>query len=401
MNIQKYYKILGLPLTATKEEIENRYKTLSERYHPDATIEELKALAEVTQSYRAILKYLEDRETLRREKKAQYILQRKRIVGKLQNAIRIGGMKAFTATAVATGILISTSAFVDVSALTIETLKNLQGPTSSNEMQSEMPDASSIAPIFDEVVTTSEMPEYISPTTLPSELPAPTEPIAIDSPAPTETPNINEYTENGHIIENVDGVTYVDGYMIANKTYSLPRDYTPKDTKVPVTAENGPEFLDGQTLDAFRAMQADASSLGLNLWIASGYRSYDYQERLYDKYVRTDGSLAADTYSSRPGHSEHQTGYAFDLNSVTRAFANTREGIWINENCYKYGFIIRYPLGKEAETGYIYEPWHLRYVGPELATQLYNGGDWITMEKHFGITSNYDFAESLDKPHTK
>ena len=77
------------------------------------------------------------------------------------------------------------------------------------------------------------------------------------------------------------------------------------------------------------------------------------------------------------------------MNSVEDDFAGTPEAIWLHNNCYKYGFIIRYPQGKTNETGYIYEPWHFRYVGTELAEILYNGGDWITMEDYFGITSVY------------
>ena len=68
---------------------------------------------------------------------------------------------------------------------------------------------------------------------------------------------------------------------------------------------------------------------------------------------------------------------------------NTSEGQWLNNNCYKYGFIIRYPKGKESITGYIYEPWHIRYVGVDVATQLYNGGNWITLEEYLGIDSKY------------
>ena len=104
---------------------------------------------------------------------------------------------------------------------------------------------------------------------------------------------------------------------------------------------------------------------------------------------------AADTYSARPGHSEHQTGLAADIKGpnnnlyLDQRWINTSEGQWLNNNCYKYGFIIRYPSGKESITGYIYEPWHIRYVGTEVATQLYNGGNWITLEEYLGIDSKY------------
>ena len=100
-------------------------------------------------------------------------------------------------------------------------------------------------------------------------------------------------------------------------------------------------------------------------------------------------TAAADTYSSRPGNSEHQTGLCFDLNSIEDSFQYTSEGKWVNDNCYKYGFCIRFPKGKDAYTGYQYESWHLRYVGTELAEKLYNNGDWISLEEYFGITSEY------------
>ncbi len=196
-------------------------------------------------------------------------------------------------------------------------------------------------------------------------------------------------TSKGFKIETIDGVTYVDGYLIVNKTYPLPETYVPENTHVKVTTSNCQECIINEAYDAYKKMRADASSQGLSLWIASGYRSYTYQNGLYTMYVKRSGKEAADTFSARPGHSEHQSGYAFDLNSVTDAFANTKEGIWVNQNCYKYGFILRYPKGKDNETGYKYESWHLRYVGTDLAEKLFNDGDWITMESYFGLTSTY------------
>ena len=188
--------------------------------------------------------------------------------------------------------------------------------------------------------------------------------------------NMTFTTSKGFKGEVIDGVTYIDGILIANKTYSLPSDYG-----------NG---LTSATQNAFNVMNADAKSLNLNLWIASGYRSYWTQNTLYNNYVALDGKEEADTYSARPGHSEHQTGLAFDLNSVEESFANTDEGKWVKDNCYRYGLIIRYPKGKENITGYMYESWHLRYVGVDLATKLYNNGDWLTLEEYFGIDSKYE-----------
>ncbi|MBQ7687672.1 MAG: M15 family metallopeptidase [Clostridia bacterium] len=179
----------------------------------------------------------------------------------------------------------------------------------------------------------------------------------------------------GYEIVEINGLTYVDGLLIVNKTYSLPSSYTPG-------------ALTSETSAAFDRMQADAAAEGLNLYVSSGFRSYELQTSLYNRYVAADGKAAADRYSARPGHSEHQTGLAMDLNTITNSFADTAEGKWVDANCYKYGFILRYPLGKEAETGYMYEPWHLRYVGVEKAAAIYNSG--LTLEEYYGLTSVYD-----------
>lgn len=190
-----------------------------------------------------------------------------------------------------------------------------------------------------------------------------------------------------HTIEVKNNGTFIDGVLIVNKTYSINRDYKP-DSYEKLT-DSCPKCLDKTTYNAFLIMQKDAASSGLKIWIQSGYRSYEYQERLYNNYVKKDGIKKADTYSSRPGHSEHQTGLSFDLNTIDDNFANTEEGKWINDNAYKYGFIVRFPKYKEKYTGYKYEPWHLRYVGKELSEILYNGGDWISLEEYFGIKSSY------------
>ena len=113
---------------------------------------------------------------------------------------------------------------------------------------------------------------------------------------------------------------------------------------------------------------------GYELIARSGYRSYDTQVMLYDRYVKEDGVEAADTYSARPGHSEHQTGLTIDITSdsvhggLTETFGETDEGKWVAENAHRFGFIIRYPENRVDETGYQYEPWHLRYVGTEAAS---------------------------------
>ena len=167
--------------------------------------------------------------------------------------------------------------------------------------------------------------------------------------------------------------TYIDGILVVNKTYALPADYNPG--------------VDPEAQAAFDRMQADAAEDGLNIYISSGFRSYDYQAGLYQRYVDQDGKEEADRYSARAGHSEHQTGLAFDLNSITETFAMTWEGEWVKRNCYKYGFIIRYPPDKEDITGYKWEPWHIRYLGEETAKAVYDSG--LCLEEYLGITSQY------------
>ena len=174
-------------------------------------------------------------------------------------------------------------------------------------------------------------------------------------------------------IEVIDGVTYIDGVLIANKTYSLPESFG--------------DGLDEKTLDAFNTMAADALNDGISLWITSGFRSYETQSYTYQSFVYDRGVEEADRASARPGHSEHQTGLAIDVNTTSSAFEGTAEAIWLEEHCVKYGFIIRYPNGKEDITGYKYEPWHIRYVGKEKAAEIAASG--LTIEEYYGITSHY------------
>ena len=168
-------------------------------------------------------------------------------------------------------------------------------------------------------------------------------------------------------------ITYINGILIANKTYPLPSTYNPG--------------VDPAANAALQEMFSAAEAEGIKLFVKSGFRSYSTQKSLYNGYVKRDGAAAADQYSARPGHSEHQTGLAFDINKANSTFAGSPEATWLAENCYKYGFIIRYPQGKEAITGYIYEPWHIRYLGVDIATAVYNSG--LCLEEYLGITSCY------------
>lgn len=175
-------------------------------------------------------------------------------------------------------------------------------------------------------------------------------------------------------MEKKDGVTYVDGILLINKSYGVDADYDPGD-------------LTEETQNAFNELCAAAAEDELNIYLASGYRSYETQSEIYDGYIATYGKELADTFSARPGFSEHQSGLAIDVNSIDDAFAETPEAEWLAKNCMKYGFIIRYAKDKVGITGYKYEPWHIRYVGKELADELTKLG--LTLEEYLGVDSVY------------
>jgi zinc D-Ala-D-Ala carboxypeptidase len=168
---------------------------------------------------------------------------------------------------------------------------------------------------------------------------------------------------------------YVDGVLIVNKIHGLPSSYNPG---VNAIAQHG-----------VNAMIADAKRQGVSLNAFSAYRSYSYQAQLYSNYTKKYGKARADRFSARPGHSEHQTGLAFDFGGKDRShwleesFASTKEGKWLYANAHKYGFILRYHKGKESITGYMYEPWHYRYVGRNVSTKVKTSGK--TLEEYLGI----------------
>lgn len=188
--------------------------------------------------------------------------------------------------------------------------------------------------------------------------------------------------------------------VIVNKGRILSSTYVPANLVVPNVAlrlgSGSPEMR--VRADAAAAMEqlfTAAAQNGLQLKLASGYRSYTLQSVLYKGYTASSGQAYADATSARPGHSEHQTGLAADLEPASRnceiqeCFGNTPEGKWLTANAYKYGFIIRYGQGKESLTGYQYEPWHVRYLGTSLATKVYNSGK--TLEQYFGLSLYKDY----------
>lgn len=170
--------------------------------------------------------------------------------------------------------------------------------------------------------------------------------------------------------------TYIDGILIANKKYPLPASYNKGEDSVAKAA--------------LEDMLAAAKLEGILLVAFSGFRSYEYQTTLYNNYVARDGKEEADRYSARPGHSEHQTGLAFDIGEkgredlwLTSAFGETEAGKWLVNNAPDYGFILRYPKGKEHITGFMYESWHFRHLGVDIAKKVNESG--LTLEEYLGI----------------
>ncbi|MEN1761118.1 M15 family metallopeptidase [Anoxynatronum sibiricum] len=182
--------------------------------------------------------------------------------------------------------------------------------------------------------------------------------------------------------------------VIVNQEHPLPADYVPENLvtpKVPVMYSGEASLLRKEAADALETMVAEALRVtGEELILRSGYRSYATQRYLFNTRAQERGEAVANRSTARPGESEHQTGLAADITSpgvrrqLTTRFGETPEGKWLQENAHHYGFILRYPAGKEAITGYIYEPWHFRYVGPGLAARLYESG--LTMEEELALS---------------
>ncbi len=186
-------------------------------------------------------------------------------------------------------------------------------------------------------------------------------------------------------------------WVIVNKQRPLnPKTYIPTnliiaDVPLRTNITDDESKVSVTIVPSLKNMLADAKKQDVSLDLQSGYRSYEFQAKLYGHYVTEQGMAQADSLSAKPGYSEHQTGLAVDIGSIANpgcnvriCFATTDEGKWLAQNAYKYGFIERYPKAKQKITGYEYEPWHLRYVGVSLAKQIHEQ-DSITMEEFFDM----------------
>lgn len=184
-------------------------------------------------------------------------------------------------------------------------------------------------------------------------------------------------------------------WVIVNKKHTISPSYAPKSLVNPniplrLAADQDEMKVDSRMSAALESLVAAANQQGLHLRLESGYRSYDAQSQLYNYYLSTLGQAETERSSAKPGTSEHQTGLAADLGrtdgecAVQTCFADTNEGKWLGQHAADYGFIIRYPNGKESVTGYEYEPWHVRFVGTDLAKKL--SASRQTMEEYFKVS---------------
>ena len=236
------------------------------------------------------------------------------------------------------------------------------------------------------------------------------EQTAPDEPAAEEPVNQNEGTppqgsssstneQAVEVVANPEAIT-----VLINKQFALPEEYEPSDLTEPNVPFLFKEKLQKRLMrkeaaDALEKLFAAAEEDGIKLAGASGYRSYATQKSLFASYVQRDGEEAASRYSARPGHSEHSTGLAMDVSGISGkcavkdCFGDTEEAKWLGEHVYEHGFIIRYPQGKEDITGYKYEPWHLRYVGLELAVAIKESG--LTLEEYYDRQSTEASGEPV------
>ena len=230
-------------------------------------------------------------------------------------------------------------------------------------------------------------------------------PAASESPSPTATGQTSPgqaspEPERPAPAPEWDVATASSLQVVVNKLRPMdPPDFAPELVQVSTAQEGGelvrPE-LDAALAELDAVMRAD---LGEGTFVTSSYRSFALQAQYYQDAIASFGQAAADTTSARPGHSEHQTGLAIDLMSTAKqcrlddCFGETAAGRWIAEHAWEFGFVVRYPQGADAVTGYAWEPWHLRYVGAEVSTAMHEQGT-MALEEHFGLEPAPAYAEA-------
>lgn len=203
--------------------------------------------------------------------------------------------------------------------------------------------------------------------------------LNLDNNYDTENTDKHDISSNLEMARNnyIEGEKplYIDGILVVNKEFGLPRNFA--------------SGLNSEVIEAFNEMKKDAKEEGIIINIRSGFRDTDTQEALFNSYAQRDGIEKANRYSAKPGHSEHETGLTIDITdehnnrSIGDWFNETEQAKWLYENAHKYGFILRYPNGKEHITGYKYESWHYRYVGTEHSKNFAMND--LTLEEYLKI----------------
>lgn len=227
----------------------------------------------------------------------------------------------------------------------------------------------------------------------PENPPEPEQPAEPEEPAEPEAPSDNKEPEvtttnpaynDSH--QQADGTTVISGILLVNKQHPLPADYVPSYTGGAAQSTS----LQGDADAAAKKFLADCNAQGNNMYVLSGYRSYNTQANLFASYAAANGEERANTFSARAGQSEHQTGLAFDVGDAQHSGYNLQTSMenlpgvkWMMQHCAEYGFILRYPKDKIDITGYQYEPWHFRYVGVDAATNIMASG--MTLEEYLGV----------------
>lgn len=189
----------------------------------------------------------------------------------------------------------------------------------------------------------------------------------------------NHFYKNIRMIKSPENLD-----ILVNKNNKLDKNYVPTDLElIDINYAYENKYLRKEAKKMFEKLSKDAKKEGYRIVATSTYRDYDYQNNLYKYYVKEKGKKYADMCSARAGHSEHQTGLAVDVAGSNDSYDDFEDSIefnWMKENAHKYGFILRYPKGKEKITGFKYEPWHYRYIGIDIATEIYEKD--ITLEEY-------------------
>jgi D-alanyl-D-alanine carboxypeptidase len=254
------------------------------------------------------------------------------------------------------------------------------------------PDNAVPSPAAANAPSTATASPAVTPSSAPTTDPAPLTPAASAEPA-SAAPSKAVATQ--HSLTDP-----TSPWVIVNKHRPLnPQDFVPADLvqpKVRLAVSGEASLLNSTTAAAAETMFGAAATEGVIMTLASGYRSYSTQVATYGGYVASTGQAAADRASARPGHSEHQTGWSFDIGdgggacSFQPCFAEQPAAVWAKANAHKFGFVVRYPWMFHDTTGYFYESWHLRYVGVEAASDMASRGI-ATLEEYFGLEAAPDY----------